>query len=102
MLGPSDDGGYYLIGMKKMHRRLFEEIDWSTERVFEQTIERARELGVEVHILPTWYDVDDRGDAAAPMRGIARRKSRATRGTGDDAVFESTRLRAKVARDLAS
>ena len=60
ILGPSDDGGYYLIGMKKLHRRLFEEIDWSTERVFEQTLARAAEIGVAVELLPTWYDVDDR------------------------------------------
>lgn len=60
VFGPSDDGGYYLIGMKKLHRRLFEDIDWSTERVAEQTLERAKELGVSVELLPTWYDVDDR------------------------------------------
>ena len=60
VFGPSDDGGYYLIGMKKLHRRLFEEIDWSTERVADQTLERAAEIGVEVELLPTWYDVDDR------------------------------------------
>ena len=60
VLGPSDDGGYYLIGMKQLHRRVFEAIDWSTERVFDQTMQRAQETGVEVHLLPTWYDVDDR------------------------------------------
>jgi|ERR1700674_607880 len=60
VLGPSDDGGYYLIGLKKLHRSLFEEIDWSTERVLEQTIDRARQLGLMVHLLPAWYDVDDR------------------------------------------
>jgi rSAM/selenodomain-associated transferase 1 len=60
VLGPSDDGGYYLIGLKKMHRQLFEGIDWSTERVLEQTIQRAREIKLPVHQLPTWYDVDDR------------------------------------------
>ena len=60
VLGPSDDGGYYLIGLKKLHHRLFEAIDWSTERVLEQTIEAAREIDVPVHLLPTWYDVDDR------------------------------------------
>jgi rSAM/selenodomain-associated transferase 1 len=59
VIGPSDDGGYYLIGLKKLHRRLFDTIDWSTERVLEQTIEAAREIGVTVHLLPTWYDVDD-------------------------------------------
>jgi uncharacterized protein len=59
VLGGSDDGGYYLIGVKRMHRRLFERIDWSTERVLEQTLERAREIGLDVELLPAWYDVDD-------------------------------------------
>ena len=60
VLGPSDDGGYYLIGLKKLHQRLFEEIDWSTERVLEQTVARATEIGVPVHQLPHGFDVDDR------------------------------------------
>lgn len=60
VFGPSDDGGYYLIGLKQLHRRVFEEIDWSTERVAEQTLARAGEIGVPVELLPTWYDVDDR------------------------------------------
>ena len=59
VLGPSTDGGYYLLGLKAPHRRLFADIDWSTERVAGQTLERARELGLPVHVLPTWYDVDD-------------------------------------------
>ena len=59
VLGPSDDGGYYLIGVKKPHWRLFEQIDWSTERVLNQTIQRAMELELEVKLLPSGYDVDD-------------------------------------------
>ena len=59
VLGPAVDGGYYLIGLKQFHRRLFEEIDWSTERVFQQTLARASEIGVKVVALPEWYDVDD-------------------------------------------
>jgi rSAM/selenodomain-associated transferase 1 len=59
VLGPSTDGGYYLLGLKRPHRRLFEDIDWSTERVAAQTLARARELGLAVHHLPSWYDVDD-------------------------------------------
>ena len=59
VLGPSDDGGYYLIGVKKPHRQLFEQIDWSTERVLNQSIQRATETGLEVQLLPTGYDVDD-------------------------------------------
>ena len=60
VLGPSDDGGYYLIGMKTLHRRLFEEITWSTESVLTQTLERAAEIDLEVRLLPPAYDVDDR------------------------------------------
>jgi rSAM/selenodomain-associated transferase 1 len=59
VLGPSDDGGYYLIGLKQAHARLFEEIAWSTDQVLRQTIERARELALEISMLPAWYDVDD-------------------------------------------
>src|SRR5215468_5072105 len=61
VLGPSNDGGYYLIGAKKPHRHLFEQIDWSTERVLKQTMQRATEIGVEVKLLPTGFDVDDEG-----------------------------------------
>jgi uncharacterized protein len=59
VLGPSTDGGYYLLGLKTAHRRLFEDIAWGTERVAAQTLERARELKLDLHMLPPWYDVDD-------------------------------------------
>jgi rSAM/selenodomain-associated transferase 1 len=59
VLGPSSDGGYYLLGLKTAHRRMFADIAWSTDRVAEQTLERAREIGLDVHMLPVWYDVDD-------------------------------------------
>jgi uncharacterized protein len=59
VFGPADDGGYYLLGVKAKHHRLFEDIAWSTERVTHQTLERAAELHLPVHILPKWYDVDD-------------------------------------------
>ena len=59
VLGPSTDGGYYLLGLKQAHQRMFQDITWSTEQVAEQTLERAREIGLDVHILPEWYDVDD-------------------------------------------
>ena len=59
VIGPSTDGGYYLLGIKRAHRRLFDDIDWSTERVAGQTMERARELKLPVHVLPAWYDIDE-------------------------------------------
>ena len=60
VLGPCEDGGYYLIGLKGLHRELFERIDWSTEQVFQQTSQRATQIGVRVHELPRGFDVDDR------------------------------------------
>lgn len=66
VLGAAEDGGYYLIGLKQAHRRLFEDIDWSTSRVLAQTLERARELELEIQVLPAWYDIDD----AASLRQL--------------------------------
>jgi rSAM/selenodomain-associated transferase 1 len=60
VIGPSTDGGYYLLGIKQRHRGLFERVSWSTEHVMRQTLQRAGELGIDVHVLPPWYDVDDR------------------------------------------
>ena len=59
VFGPALDGGYYLLGLKAQHHRLFQNIAWSTEHVAHQTLERAAELDLPVHVLPTWYDVDD-------------------------------------------
>ena len=70
MLGPATDGGYYLIGIKQPHRRLFEEITWSTSSVLAETIERAAQLGLEVKMLPEWYDVDGTGDFERLKREI--------------------------------
>jgi uncharacterized protein len=59
VLGPAEDGGYYLLGMKQPHARLFADIAWSTGEVAAATRARAGALGLEVITLPTWYDVDD-------------------------------------------
>ena len=74
VLGPSDDGGYYLIGLKKLHARLFEEIDWSTEKVLRQTIDRARAIDLDVHLLPSWFDVDDRATLQRLSRDLRDEK----------------------------
>ena len=59
VLGPSHDGGYYLIGLKAAHPEPFQRITWSTGSVAEETRERCREAGLELVELPVWYDVDD-------------------------------------------
>jgi rSAM/selenodomain-associated transferase 1 len=59
VLGGSDDGGYYLIGLKRAHTEVFERITWSTSSVYAETVERCAEAGLELVELPVWYDVDD-------------------------------------------
>lgn len=59
VLGPSHDGGYYLIGMKQAHAIPFENISWSTDSVFSETVAAIQRIGVELVTLPLWYDVDD-------------------------------------------
>jgi hypothetical protein len=58
VLGPSEDGGYYLIGMRRPCAELFRSIAWSTPSVFEQTLRRARAQRLRVTILPQWWDID--------------------------------------------
>ena len=103
ILGPSDDGGYYLIGMKRAHPRLFEEIAWSTADVLAQTIERAREINLDVGLLPAWYDVDD----AAALKRLCDELLDAPGGDGDEAAcdtrfapYPATHTRAELARLL--
>lgn len=57
-LGPSRDGGYYLIGARETHRMLFEGLPWSTDRVFEATVARIKEAGLSYALLDTCSDVD--------------------------------------------
>jgi uncharacterized protein len=70
-LGPTTDGGYYLIGLRAPQGRLFEEIAWSTGVVYAQTRARAAEGGLRVRALPEWHDVDTAGDLATLAAGIA-------------------------------
>lgn len=70
VVGPSEDGGYYLIGLKRTEPKVFEGIAWSTEHVYRETVERVREAGLELAELPKWYDVDDSGSLAILEREL--------------------------------
>jgi rSAM/selenodomain-associated transferase 1 len=69
-LGPGHDGGYYLIGMKKLYPELFQGVAWSTEHVVHQTLAACHRLGLGVHRLPEWYDVDVGADLARLRRDL--------------------------------
>ncbi|MFQ5935276.1 MAG: TIGR04282 family arsenosugar biosynthesis glycosyltransferase [Acidiferrobacterales bacterium] len=58
VLGRTEDGGYYFIGMQNAYRRLFEEIEWGGNDVADVTLARARELGIAFEMLPTLRDID--------------------------------------------
>ncbi|HLL70191.1 MAG TPA: TIGR04282 family arsenosugar biosynthesis glycosyltransferase [Pyrinomonadaceae bacterium] len=101
VLGASDDGGYYLIGMKRAHPRLFEEIAWSTPEVLAQTIERAREITLDVALLPAWYDVDE----ASTLRRLCAEMFDARQGDASPcnmtlAPYPAPHTRAELARLL--
>ena len=59
VLGGSNDGGYYLIGMKQPHPNPFENISWSTSSVYSETVSAIAAAGIVLVELPLWYDVDD-------------------------------------------
>lgn len=59
VLGPTDDGGYYLVGASRDVAGIFEGIGWSTENVWEQTIAKIADLRLTYESLPQWYDVDE-------------------------------------------
>jgi rSAM/selenodomain-associated transferase 1 len=75
VIGPSADGGYYLIGLRQPHPGLFEAIDWSTPRVYAQTVARAARLGLDVASVAEWYDVDEPADLDRLQRDLASRPS---------------------------
>ena len=63
-LGACDDGGYYLLGMRALHARLFADIAWSTDTVADATRDRAAALGLDLIELSPWYDIDDAASLA--------------------------------------
>lgn len=59
VIGPAQDGGYYLLGLSRYDPLIFQDIEWSTERVFEQTLRRVQEQGLNCKILKTLSDIDN-------------------------------------------
>lgn len=61
-LGPTEDGGYYLVGLRQFFGGLFLNVEWSTPRAYRQTALNASRMGLRVLELPRWYDVDTHAD----------------------------------------
>lgn len=58
VIGPSTDGGYYLVGMNRFTPKIFTGIEWSSEAVLEQTVQRLKSANASLGLLPVWYDID--------------------------------------------
>lgn len=78
VIGSTLDGGYYLIGLNrkvKSFSELFTNINWSTETVFQETLERAKASNLSFYSLPTWYDIDNSDDLARLKKDLLKSPS---------------------------
>ena len=72
VVGPASDGGYYLIGIKSMHEKLFANINWSESSVFADTITALQSLHLQFKTLPIWDDIDTPQDLAKLQTQISQ------------------------------
>ncbi len=79
VLGPCEDGGYYLLGLRACPEGLLDDLPWSSERTCVTTLERLRARGLTVATLPTWYDVDRPADLARLRASLAGNPAAAPR-----------------------
>ena len=93
VLGPSEDGGYYLIGPLRFRPELFEGMPWSTPAVLGETLRRAGALGLRTAQLPPWYDVDTAPDLVRLTAELAAGSG----GAGQTRKFVLERLAGRTA-----
>jgi uncharacterized protein len=92
VIGPCEDGGYYLVGLRQPTPALFTGVPWSTPAVLSETVGRARRLGLRLTLLPAWFDVD-RGE------DLERLRDRPS-GDGSAPAFRPRRTVAFLAAEL--
>jgi uncharacterized protein len=80
VLGPTEDGGYYLIGVRVAHQALFDGVPWSTSVVLEITLRRAAAAGLKAVCLPAWFDVDTPDDLRRLQTVLTDRTAAAAAG----------------------
>lgn len=62
VLGKTTDGGFYLIGLRKLNKEIFESVAWSSDKTFEQTYRNIMKLDLHLREVPSWFDVDEKED----------------------------------------
>jgi rSAM/selenodomain-associated transferase 1 len=99
LVGPCEDGGYYLIGLGAVDTRslgILEGIPWSTSEVMTATRTRASVLGIDLDELPTWYDVDEAADLTRLKAELGHRPALAPRTAAWLRSFEETIRRCEL------
>ncbi len=89
VIAPADDGGFVLIGLCRPEPALFREVPWGGPEVFEVTLERARNAGIDLRQLRPWHDVDD-------AAGLDRLRVELSQPTGAARAPETARLLARL------
>jgi rSAM/selenodomain-associated transferase 1 len=97
VLGPTEDGGYYLIGLKTPRSELFQAMPWSTPGVLDETLRRTAALGLRAVCLPSWFDVDTPEDLERLRISLATLGAAAPRHTAA-CLVEGRPPRAPIAR----
>jgi rSAM/selenodomain-associated transferase 1 len=82
VLGPSRDGGYYLIGMNRLAPEIFSDMTWSHDKVLRETLRKINEMNLEALQLPPWFDVDTPADLVE-MRHLVRAGEESMKNTAD-------------------
>ena len=77
LFGPCEDGGYFLVAMRRLHAPLFSDIPWSTPAVLETTHRRGQRAGLTLRDLDRGWDVDTRDDVRRLVPALSREPARA-------------------------
>jgi len=75
ILGETADGGFYLIGLRKLKKEIFETVEWSSPRTFKQTARNVENLNLKLSFLPNWYDVDTPDDLKRLIKDLSKNPS---------------------------
>ena len=75
VLGKTTDGGFYLIGLRKVIKEIFEAVEWSSPKTFEQTARNIENLNLKLSLLPNWYDVDTPDDLKRLKKDLSKNPS---------------------------
>ena len=101
VLGPADDGGYWLLGMQSAEPALYARIAWSTDAVAAATAHRAAEIGLPLHSLDAWFDVDDGASLARLLRELVAPAGQSFTAPATTACVAALRLRERLRSALS-